>query len=54
MLRGGIATLELKQGPASFGGQQWRILDNERKFDPAIPREWYLYIVKILGFNNEG
>ena len=54
MLRGGIATLGLKQGPASLGGQQWRILDNERKFDPAIPREWYESIIKVVDFYNEG
>ena len=33
------ATLELKQGPTLLWGQQCGILDNERKLDPATPRE---------------
>ncbi|KAF4530822.1 hypothetical protein B566_EDAN018859 [Ephemera danica] len=38
-LRGRPATLELRHGPDSYGRQQWGILDNGRKPDPAIPRE---------------
>jgi hypothetical protein len=37
-LRGRSATLGLRNGPAFFR-QQCGILDNKRKFDPAIPRE---------------
>ncbi|WJX94731.1 Ribosomal protein S10p/S20e [Trifolium repens] len=33
------ATLGLRHGPDSHGGQQWGILDNGRKPDPAISRE---------------
>jgi len=36
-LGGCTATLELRQGPSSMR-QQWGILGNERKLDPAIPR----------------
>ncbi|KAL0289274.1 UNVERIFIED_CONTAM: hypothetical protein Scaly_2706600 [Sesamum calycinum] len=32
------ATLGLRHGPDSHGGQQWGILDNGRKPDPAISR----------------
>src|SRR5471032_2693558 len=39
-LRGRPATLELRHGPDSYGRQQWGILDNGRKPDPAMPREW--------------
>nr|GEY26972.1 hypothetical protein [Tanacetum cinerariifolium] len=38
-LRGRPATLELRHGPDSYGRQQWGILDNGRKPDPAMPRE---------------
>ena len=37
-LRGRPATLELRHGPDSYGRQQWGILDNGRKPDPAMPR----------------
>ena len=40
-LRGWSATLGLRHGPDSYGRQQWGILDNGRKPDPAIPREWW-------------
>ncbi|KAL0294015.1 UNVERIFIED_CONTAM: hypothetical protein Scaly_3130600 [Sesamum calycinum] len=33
-----ISTLGLRHGPDSHGGQQWGILDNGRKPDPAISR----------------
>ncbi|KAK9177776.1 hypothetical protein WN943_026965 [Citrus x changshan-huyou] len=33
------STLGLRHGPDSHGGQQWGILDNGRKPDPAISRE---------------
>ncbi len=39
-LRGRSATLGLRHGPDSYGRQQWGILDNGRKPDPAIPRVW--------------
>ncbi len=39
-LRGWPATLELRHGPDSYGRQQWGILDNGRKPDPATPRGW--------------
>ena len=39
-LFGWSATLGLRHGPDSHGGQQWGILDNGRKPDPAISREW--------------
>jgi hypothetical protein len=38
-LRGRSATLGLRHGPDSYGRQQWGILDNGRKPDPATPRE---------------
>ncbi|KAF1858446.1 hypothetical protein Lal_00014961 [Lupinus albus] len=38
-LRGRPATLGLRHGPDSYGRQQWGILDNGRKPDPAMPRE---------------
>ena len=38
-LRGWTATLELRYGPDSYGRQQWGILGNGRKPDPATPRE---------------
>ncbi len=38
-LRGRSATLELRHGPDSYGRQQWGILGNGRKPDPATPRE---------------
>ena len=38
-LRGWTATLELRNGPDSYGRQQWGILGNGRKPDPATPRE---------------
>ena len=38
-LRGWTATLELRHGPDSYGRQQWGILGNGRKSDPATPRE---------------
>ena len=38
-LRGRTATLELRYGPDSYGRQQWGILGNGRKPDPATPRE---------------
>ncbi len=38
VLRGRSATLGLRHGPDSYGRQQWGILDNGRKPDPAIPR----------------
>ena len=38
-LRGWPATLELRYGPDSYGRQQWGILGNGRKPDPATPRE---------------
>lgn len=34
-----IATSGLKQGPNFLGRQQWGILDNERKLDPAMLNE---------------
>jgi|TARA_B100000780_G_scaffold60039_1_gene38525 hypothetical protein len=34
-----MATPGLKQGPGSFESQQWGILDNGRKPDPARSRE---------------
>src|SRR5919199_5163831 len=37
-LRGRSATLGLRHGPDSYGRQQWGILDNGRKPDPATPR----------------
>src|SRR5213082_1770194 len=37
-LRGRPATLGLRYGPDSYGRQQWGILDNGRKPDPAMPR----------------
>jgi len=37
-LRGRPATLGLRHGPDSYGRQQWGILDNGRKPDPAMPR----------------
>ena len=37
-LRGRTATLELRHGPDSYGRQQWGILGNGRKPDPATPR----------------
>ena len=36
---GSRATLELRHGPDSYGRQQWGILGNGRKPDPATPRE---------------
>jgi len=33
-----ISHIGTKNGPNSFGGQQWGILDNERQFDLVIPR----------------
>jgi len=39
-LRGWPATLGLRHGPDSYGRQQWGILDNGRKPDPAMPRVW--------------
>ncbi len=44
-LGGRTATLGLRQGPNFYGGQQWGILDNGRKPDPAMPHEW----LKVLG-----
>ena len=38
-LRGRPATLGLRYGPDSYGRQQWGILGNGRKPDPATPRE---------------
>ena len=38
-LRGWSATLGLRHGPDSYGRQQWGILGNGRKPDPATPRE---------------
>ena len=38
-LRGWTATLGLRYGPDSYGRQQWGILGNGRKPDPAMPRE---------------
>ena len=38
-LRGWTATLELRYGPDSYGRQQWGILGNGRKPDPATPCE---------------
>ncbi len=38
--RGWSATLGLRHGPDSYGRQQWGILDNGRKPDLAMPREW--------------
>jgi len=40
-LRGWSATLGLRHGPDSYGRQQWGILGNGRKPDPATPREWW-------------
>ena len=37
-LRGCPAAMELRNGPYFYGRQQWGILDNGRKPDPAIPR----------------
>ncbi len=37
-LRGWPATLGLRHGPDSYGRQQWGILGNGRKPDPAMPR----------------
>ena len=37
-LRGRTATLGLRHGPDSYGRQQWGILGNGRKPDPATPR----------------
>ena len=38
-LRGRTVALELRNGPDSYGRQQWGILGNGRKSDPATPRE---------------
>ena len=38
-LRGWSATLGLEHGPDSYGRQQWGILGNGRKPDPATPCE---------------
>ena len=38
-LRDRPATLGLRYGPDSYGRQQWGILGNGRKPDPATPRE---------------
>jgi hypothetical protein len=38
-LRGWPATLGLRNGPDSYGRQQWGILRNGRKSDAATPRE---------------
>ena len=38
VLRGRSPTLVLRHGPDSYGRQQWGILDNGRKPDPAMPR----------------
>lgn len=37
VLRDWAATLGLRYGPNFYWRQQWGILDNERKLDPAIP-----------------
>src|SRR5690606_5028382 len=37
-LRGRPPTLGLRHGPDSYGRQQWGILGNGRKADPATPR----------------
>lgn len=44
------ATSELRQGPSSYGGQQWRILGNGRKPDPVRTHAWRMRIVfcKVL------
>ena len=48
-LRGRTATLELRYGPDSYGRQQWGILGNGRKPDPATPREgWRSSDCKLL------
>jgi hypothetical protein len=39
VLRGCTVTLGLQQGPNFHGGQQWGILDNGRKLDPAMSHE---------------
>jgi hypothetical protein len=38
-LRGRTATLGLRYGPDSYGGQQWGILHNGGNPDAATPRE---------------
>ncbi len=40
-LEGRTATLGLRQGPNFYGRQQWGILDNGRKPDPAMSHEWW-------------
>ncbi len=40
-LEGRTATLGLRQGPNFYGSQQWGILDNGRKPDPAMSHEWW-------------
>src|SRR6187455_1709945 len=47
-LRGRPATLGLRHGPDSYGRQQWGILDNGRKPDPAMPRVKELYNPKAF------
>jgi hypothetical protein len=38
-LKGRTGTMALRHGPYSYGRQQWGILDNGRKPDPATLRE---------------
>ena len=40
-LRGRTATLELRDGPDSYGRQQWGILRNGGNSDAAMPRGWW-------------
>ncbi len=56
-LRGCPAAMELRHGPYPYGGQQWGILVNGRKSEPAILREgWRITVCKLLfwGKTNDG
>ncbi|KAL8089057.1 hypothetical protein AgCh_038716 [Apium graveolens] len=44
------ATLGLGHGPDSHGGQQWGILDNGRKPDPAISRAVWLSSARVVRY----
>jgi len=51
-LWGWTTTLELRNGPDSNKRQQWGILGNERKLDPAKPYVWLtIYNCKALYLN---
>ena len=47
-LSGWSITLELKQGPGFYLSLQWGILDNKRKFDPAILLKWWQLLKKYV------